>query len=163
MKFYRPVRLGDRILPETVYEGFEGPHSSSFAGRAVTDQIRTTYRNQDEKTVSEIVMRVVRFERGPARERAVERKIELPHPWSEEELTAIENDILAERPRGNKIRWWEDVQIGDKVDAITKGPIGLTDEIAFVASGAAHIPRLAAHGVALRRYKKHPGWAGHRS
>ena len=42
---------------------------------------------------------------------------------------------------------------------ITKGPIGLTDEIAFVASGAAPIPRLAAHRVALRRYHRHPKWA----
>lgn len=159
MNFYRPVRLGDRILPETVYEGFEGPHPSSFAGRAVTDQIRTTYRNNESKMISEAVFRVVRFERGPARERSGERKIELPHAWSEDELTRIEDDILSERPRGNKTLWWENVQIGDEVDTITKGPIGLTDEIAFVASGAAPIPRLAAHGVALRRYKKHPGWA----
>lgn len=35
----------------------------------------------------------------------------------------------------------------------------LTDEIAFVASGGAPVPRLAAHGVALRRYRKHPNWA----
>ena len=28
------------------------------------------------------------------------RKIELPHPWTEEELVAIEEDILAETPRG---------------------------------------------------------------
>jgi hypothetical protein len=42
---------------------------------------------------------------------------------------------------------------------ITKGPIGLTDEIAFIAAGAAPIPRLSAHGVALRRYRKHPQWA----
>ena len=34
-----------------------------------------------------------------------------------------------------------------------------TDQIAFVATGAAPIPRLAAHGVALRRYRAHPRWA----
>jgi hypothetical protein len=51
------------------------------------------------------------------------------------------------------------VQVGDELDGVTKGPIGLTDEIAFVASGAAPIPRLSAHGVALRRYRKHPKWA----
>jgi len=41
----------------------------------------------------------------------------------------------------------------------TSSPRGLTDFIAFIASGAAPIPRLSAHGVALRRYKKHPKWA----
>ena len=33
------------------------------------------------------------------------------------------------------------------------------DEIAFVAAGAAPIPRVAAHRVALQRYRKHPKWA----
>ena len=67
--------------------------------------------------------------------------------------------MLAETPRGATPRYWDDVQVGEEIDTITKGPIGLTDEIAFVASGAAPIPRLAAHGVALRRYRKHPRWA----
>lgn len=56
-------------------------------------------------------------------------------------------------------RYWDDVQVGDELDTLTKGPIGLTDEIAYVASGAAPVPRLSAHGVALRRYRKHPKWA----
>ena len=47
------------------------------------------------------------------------------------------------------------MQVGDEIDPVTKGPIGLTDEIAYVASGAAPIPRLSAHRVALKRYRKH--------
>src|SRR5947208_9487591 len=35
----------------------------------------------------------------------------------------------------------------------------LTDEIAFVASGGAPIPRLAAHRAALQAYRAHPAWA----
>jgi hypothetical protein len=87
------------------------------------------------------------------------RATELPHPWTTDELTAIEDDILAETPRGANPRYWEDVRVGDEIDLLTKGPIGLTDEIAFVASGAAPIPRISAHGVALRRYRNHPAWA----
>jgi hypothetical protein len=71
----------------------------------------------------------------------------------------IEKRILAEEPRGSAPRWWEDVNEGDPVDALTKGPIGLTDEIAFVSAGGAPIPRLAAHRTALRAYRKHPAWA----
>ena len=86
------------------------------------------------------------------------RAIELPHPWTGEELEKIEDDILDEKPRSAEPRYWDDVQIGDELDTLTKGPIGLTDEIAYVASGAAPIPRLSAHGVALCRYRKHPKW-----
>ena len=67
--------------------------------------------------------------------------------------------MLAEKPRGATPRYWDDVQVGDEIDVITKGPLGLTDEIAFIAAGAAPIPRIAAHGVALKRYRKHPKWA----
>jgi len=71
----------------------------------------------------------------------------------------IESDVLSESPRGSVERYWDDVTIGDTLDTITKGPLGLSDEVAFVASGAAPIPRVAANGVSLRRYKRHPKWA----
>jgi hypothetical protein len=101
----------------------------------------------------------MRFERGEMQKRAETRKLEVPHPWKEEEIAAIEAQILAERPRGAVPRYWEDVQVGDEIDVITKGPLGLTDFIAFIAAGAAPIPRVSAHGVALKRYHKHPKWA----
>ena len=61
--------------------------------------------------------------------------------------------------RGATPRYWDDVNIGDEIDVITKGPLGLTDFIAFIAAGAAPIPRISAHSVALKRYRKHPKWA----
>ena len=67
--------------------------------------------------------------------------------------------MLVETPRGATPRFWEDVKIGDEMEVIIKGPLGLTDEIAYIAAGAAPIPRVAAHGVALRRYRRHPRWA----
>jgi hypothetical protein len=101
----------------------------------------------------------MRFERSEMQKRRESRKIELPHPWTDAELEQIENDILAEKPRGATPRYWEDVNVGDEIDVITKGPLGLTDFIAFIAAGAAPVPRIAAHSVALKRYRKHPKWA----
>jgi hypothetical protein len=49
--------------------------------------------------------------------------------------------------------------VGDSLDVLTKGPIGMTDEIAFVAGGGAPIPRLAAHRAALLVYERHKAWA----
>lgn len=82
-----------------------------------------------------------------------------PAGSSREEIARIEDEVLAQAPRGAIPRFWEDVNVGDELDTLTKGPIGLTDEIAFVAAGAAPIPRVAAHSVALKRYRKHPKWA----
>lgn len=158
--FHAPIRVDDKISAKVVFDGFDGPtDGSNFAGRRIKDYLRQEYRNQNEELAATFICSRMRFERTEMQAKRESRKIELPHPWTDEELEQIENDILAEQPRGAEPRYWEDVQVGDELDVITKGPIGLTDEIAFIAAGAAPIPRIAAHGVALRRYKKHPKWA----
>lgn len=159
IEFLRPLRPGDRVLPTAIYDGFDGPVPSSFAGRRVTDKFHFDYKDQNGELVVRYDAQVIHFERGGATKRAAERKIELPHPWTDAELEAIDKQILAEAPRGSEPRYWEDVEIGDELDTLTKGPIGLTDEVAFVASGATPIPRLAAHRASLKQYDARPAWA----
>ena len=159
LTFQQTIREGDRITARVVFDGFDGPDTSSFAGRRVKDYLRQEYRNQRDELVATFICSRIRFERIEAQGRAESRAVTIPHPWTEDEIWQIESDILAEAPRGADPRYWEDVQVGDEIDTITKGPLGLTDEIAFVAAGAAPIPRLSAHGVALRRYRRHPRWA----
>jgi acyl dehydratase len=160
LEFHKPIRLGDKITAKVIFDGFDGPtEASNFAGRRIKDYLRQEYRNQDGELVATFICSRMRFERTEMQAKRETRKIELPHPWTPEEIQEIEAGILAESPRGADPRYWEDVQVGDELDPITKGPLGLTDFIAFVASGAAPIPRIAAHGVALRRYAKHPKWA----
>jgi acyl dehydratase len=160
MQFNRPIRVGDKITASVTFDGFDGPIAdSNFGGRRIKDYLRQEYRNQDGDLVSTFICSRMRFERGEMQKRAEARKIEVPHPWKDEEIAAIEEQILAEKPRGAQPRYWEDVQVGDEIDVITKGPLGLTDFIAFIAAGAAPIPRVSAHSVALKRYRKHPKWA----
>ena len=63
--------------------------------------------------------------------------MKLPHQWNENELKAIEEQILAEQARGANIRYWEDVVVGENLQPITKGPLGMTDEIAYLIGGGA--------------------------
>jgi acyl dehydratase len=157
--FHKTIHCGDRITARVFFEGFEGPTPSRFAGRRIKDYVRQNYYNQDGELVAELLMGRFRFERVEAQHRSQGRQIELPHPWTDDELAEIEADVLAEAPRGSTPRFWDDVEVEDEIDPVTKGPLGLTDEIAFIAAGAAPIPRLAAHRVALRRYRRHPKWA----
>ncbi|ABL71310.1 FAS1-like dehydratase domain-containing protein [Paracoccus denitrificans] len=159
LDFYKPIREGDRILAKVTFDGFDGPKDSAFGGRSIKDYLRQEYFNQDDELVARFICSRMRFERGEMQKRRESRKIELPHPWTPEQLEQIENDILSEEIRGSVPRYWEDVNVGDEMGSLTKGPIGLTDEVAFVASGAAPIPRICAHKVALKRYRKHPKWA----
>jgi acyl dehydratase len=162
LSFERPIYWADSVHAACVYDGFDGPSPSSFAGRTVTDHFTNAYTNQRGESIATIRWHVINFERGSAARRragAERTKPALPHRWTAAELAEIEARVLAERPRGAEPRFWEDVEVGDRLDAMTKGPIGLTDEIAFVAGGGTPIPRLKAHAAALHDYRAHAAWS----
>jgi acyl dehydratase len=162
LTFERPVYWEDRVVSSCVYDGFDGPSPSKFAGRTVTDRFVNSYHNQRDELIATIRWNVINFERGSASAKQQSNASggpALPHPWQPDELAEIEARVLAERPRGEEPRYWEDVAEGDVLDTVTKGPIGLTDEIAFVAGGGTPIPRLKAHAASLHDYQAHPAWA----
>jgi hypothetical protein len=104
----------------------------------------------------------MRFDRAMARKKkagGTYDRIQLPHPWREEELRDMEEEVLSERNRGPQLRYYEEVAVGQTLEPVLKGPIGMTDMIAYLNGGGAPIPRLAAHGVALIQYSRHPAWA----
>ena len=80
----------------------------------------------------------------------------LPHPWTEDEVAETGARVLTERPRGAEPRYWQDARAGDSLGLVTKGPVAMTDEIAFVAGGGAPVPRLKAHAAALHDDRAHP-------
>lgn len=158
-EFYRPVLKNDRISPECIYRGFEGPKPSSFAERIIIDKKENIYTNQSNELVARVKWSSIRMERSKARRKGKYSNIQLPHPWTEQQLKEIEEQVLSEELRGADARYWEDIEVGEILRPIVVGPIGITDEIAFLIGGGAPIPRLAAHGVQLRQYRKHPAWA----
>lgn len=159
LRFHHPILVGDTIKSVCRYDGFDGPRPSSFASTTVTDRFHNKYRNQHGVLVAEIEWRVMNFSRRKAREGDTQANLQVPHPWTPEEVAAVEESVLAEVPRGKDPRWWDDVHVGDELDIITKGPISMTDEVAYVAAGGPPIPRIAANGASLRQYQRHPAWA----
>lgn len=158
-EFYQPILLGDKIIPECTFTGFEGPKPSEFADEMLIDWYKNRYVNQRGELVAKAKWSVVRVARAKARKKGKYHAIELPHPWTEEELKKIEEEVLAAEVRGSSVRYWEDIRIGEELKPVVKGPIGLTDEVAFISGGGAPIPRLTANEVALRAYRRHPAWA----
>lgn len=159
MRLVAPVYWGDTIHATCRYDGFTGPRASTFAAQMVTDHFTNTYTNQHDDTVAVIEWQVVNYERATARKKSGGRSLTIPHPWTPEELAEVEAHVLSEGPRGAESRWFEDVEVGDPISRLTKGPIGLTDEVAFIAGGGTPIPRLKAHAAALHDYATHPAWS----
>ena len=158
-EFYKPIYRNDKITPQCQFNGFDGPKPSSFAEKVIVNKKENTYRNQNNELIAKVNWFVTRIERLKARQKGRDSAMKLPHQWAEKELKEIEEQILAEQARGSTIRYWEDVVVGETLQPITKGPLGMTDEIAYLIGGGAPIARLAAHGVMLRNYQTHPAWA----
>lgn len=159
VEFLKPIYLGDKITAECVFKSFEEPKESSFAEETVIDHFHNKYWNQRGDLIARYHWWVVHFARAKARKKAKYNTIKLPHPWTEEHLVKIEEEILAEEIRGANPRYWEDVAIGEEIKPVVKGPIGTTDEVAYLIGGGVPIPRMKSHGVALRSYRRHPEWA----
>ena len=155
-QFYRPVYENDRIRPESTFTKFKFLEGG-FAGRSILETQEAKYFNQYNQLVAQAEVTGMRAERDAILIRDKYGDLELPHPWMEEELLDIQEQILGEAVRGRKPRFWEDVALGEALPEIIKGPLGLTDIIAYCI-GAAPV-RILAHGTALREYQKHPAWA----
>ena len=101
------------------------------------------YKNQNDELIAKVKWSSIRMERAKAQEKGKYSSIQLPHPWTKGQVKDIEEQVLAEEYRGAKIRYWEDVKVGDELKPVVKGPLGLTDEIAFLIGGGAPIPSLS--------------------
>jgi acyl dehydratase len=159
IEFYLPILRNDRITPEMICTGIQGPQKSAFAERTVIECNDNLYTNHRGELVTKVSWEVTHFERTKARETGKYHHIKLPHPWTEEELKNIEEEVLSEERSGANTPRWEDVKIGQEIKPLVKGPVTMTDEIAFLIGGGAPIPRLAANVAALRFYRRHPNWA----
>ena len=59
---------------------------------------------------------------------------------------------MAEEVRGDNTLWWDDVQVGDELQPVVKGPMSHGDITAFVAGCIGGI----SHGIQLREMLRHP-------
>jgi acyl dehydratase len=151
-QFFRNVRPGDRIsVWNRVLDVREKP--SKFSGRMVMQYVECTYTNQRDEVLCSALGLTARHEREASRKEGKYKEIKT-HVYTEEERARIDEMMLTEpdRIRGGNTRYWEDVNIGDSIDEVARGPLSMSDTMAFViASG-----RGAAHGVLLRYAAKHP-------
>ena len=132
-EWYRPLRPGDRIF------SFRGEESvdvkqSEFAGRSVIQVSRDIAINQFGEVLG--VYRILRVltERKQSRAKGKYAAIEPAH-YTDDDYERIDAIYASEKARGTEKRYWEDVQVGDSLPAMVKGPLTVTEVMAFHAGG----------------------------
>jgi acyl dehydratase len=137
-EWFRPVYPGDELY------GFGGLASidekvSEFAGRSIIRVLRSVRVNQHAEVVAIQKTILIATERKQSRERGKYMRIE-PATYTAEQIAEIDAIYAAEGPRGATPRYWEDVQVGDELPKMAKGPLTLTDIISFHAGGYGFAP-----------------------
>jgi acyl dehydratase len=144
--FERPVRIGDRLrcqsAPHAVIE-----RQSRMAGRSLELVNETVYWNQNGETVATAYDSVIRMERGAARESR--KYLDIPAARYETgEMEALDAHYERERSdrRGEQPRYWDDTSVGEELITLAKGPLTITDIVAyFLGQGAVYYTNRVKH------------------
>ena len=150
-EWYRPIYLDDKISVQEQFTGLE-EKESQFAGKILIQSSVTHYYNQRGEAIAKTRGWQIRAERAAARER--QKYTFEPYSYTRAEIEAIQEAVLGEEIRGANPRWWEDVQVGDELKPVVKGPMSHGDITAFVAGCIGGI----SHGIQLREMLRHPSW-----
>ena len=149
----KPVKVNDTITstyrPVDIVE-----KKSEFALRTVIIYAEGVYRNQRDEIVARCIGWSIRAERGTARDQGKYKEIK-PY-WITPEMQAHVEDLLdKEEVRGATPRYWEDVNAGDEIPQIVKGPLSVGEMMAWAHSigGGGEV-----HAFKVRSLRKHPAW-----
>ena len=152
----KPVLRNDVISTEAYLKDIFG-HQTRFAGRSVQQIYHVDFFNQSGDRVAEADSWVFRTERDEARERGtkymgVGEKVE---QFTDEELDELYTLYEAEEIRGATPRYWEDVEEGEALPRMMKGPMTVTGFICYAQGwGGLYI---RANKIAWDLQQKHPG------
>jgi acyl dehydratase len=128
-EWWAPLRPGRRVFRRNALVGvLDKP--SEFADRAVHEWTAQVFRDEDGALLSGQYRLMIRTERTKARQRGESRQVEI-RPYRDEEIDRIEAGYAGESPRGSEPRFWEDVQEGDSVGPMVKGPLTVTDMVCW--------------------------------
>jgi acyl dehydratase len=156
-RWHRWVRRNETITTEAWLSDLV-EHETAFAGRAVRQVYHVNFYGSDGDSVADAESWCFRTDRDAARETGTKYKEVKAQPrrrYTDEELAKMWRLYSEERPRGDTPRYFEDVEVGDKLPTMPKGPMTVTGFIAYAQGwGGLYI---RANRLAWKQVQAHPG------
>jgi acyl dehydratase len=129
-EFFAPVLLHDRVAASAqLLEVSE--KRGEFCGPMALQTGQVVYHNQLGERIARCTSHVMRTPRDAARGRAKYMDL-VRYRYTPDDLEAIDRAYEAEEVRGDVPRYWEEVQVGDELPPIVKGPLSSDDMLNFV-------------------------------
>jgi acyl dehydratase len=153
-EFYQPILEGDELTYTNEMVDVK-VKESEMAGKIAIQYHDIIYYNQKTgEKVAKVLDWCVRAGRRSSGEKGKYADIKAA-TYTPEEMKSIYAAYNAEEIRGANPRYWEDINVGDELTPIVKGPLSYRDVYAWlIGSGS---PFMKAHGLALSFLKRHPG------
>jgi acyl dehydratase len=155
--WHAPVLRNDAITTEAWLKDII-EHETKFAGRAMQQIYHVNFFNQRGEQVAEADSWCFRTDRDAARMTGTkykETRARAAELYTDEQLSKIFKLYADEEIRGSTPRYWKDVQVGDKLPTMVKGPMTVTGFIGFAQGwGGLYI---RANKLAWQQHHKHPG------
>lgn len=147
--YYRPLSIGDEVRAVKKLVSLE-EKTGSYAGRSIIQTREFSYFNQRDELVARCLMSAFRTDRNAGKTAGKHSSIE-PARYTNEEIQAIDDAVAAEQVRGSTPRYWDEVEIGDRLQPVVRGPLSVADMIAWMMGmGSPHI-RSGQYWLAYRR------------
>jgi acyl dehydratase len=149
-----PVRLDDTMEAVQDYVRVD-EIATEYGGRAVEQAMETTFRNGHGAVVARYWRSLRRFERAAARERGMYAEMPAAR-YTEAEMRVIYDQYAREKAqrRGAVPRYWEDVREGEPLITLVKGPLTVTNLVAFLMGWGS--PMCPANRLAYEYLQAHP-------
>lgn len=136
---FKPTYPGDYVQSESSLSGVDVREGSKFAGgRTVVRTGRQHYIDRLGQTLASHESNFVIAERSGSKKKDKHEGV-VAQTYTDEDIAEIDAIYAAEEIRGAEPRYWEDVEVGDKLQPIAKGPLTVSDIIAeHLGRGVGH-------------------------
>jgi acyl dehydratase len=153
-RWHQPIRVGTVMRTESTLKDMV-EHKTRFAGRSFQQIYHVKFYDQHNTLLADADAWCFRTERDTAREEGTkyDKKLQEMHRWSDEEIERVFEQYRQEKPLGAQKRLWKDVQVGDSIGPLLKGPYTVTSAVCFMQAWGNYAIR--NHRIAFQYYDRH--------
>jgi len=154
-EWWQPLHIGDQLQLRTALLGVQVNEKSAFSGRTAAEIQGFLYQKANGELHAIRRGTWVRAERKASKER--KKEYELPQPYSPEQLAEIDAAYEAETIRGSTPLYFEDVQEGEALPTIVRGPLRTSDLVIWHSGWGMQLTPPGAFRLSYKIRKKAPG------
>jgi hypothetical protein len=153
-EWYRPIFVGDEFQTVCILQDLVIKRGRMTGGANIyIDYTNVIYINQRDEIVGQELQHTVWAKREEAETAGKYRRTAKP-VYTKEDWAKILELYDREEIRGSEPRYWEDVEVGDKLGPMVKGPLTVRDMLAWIMGAGS--PYFKAHRIEFEYETRHP-------